>query len=168
MTQPSFNSTSPASRIVEALGRWQAGEEERAEVLNLLTQVPQDEGEIIREVITAWHSKGPEAARPLPSEGAESWRAELMASRARTWNYPHSAALLVSPNVLILTEGQHGFIFREGGVSILPVSTSSSLLLLAQTIVMAQTALDTREVGRLREQRIEATSTSLSEIEPVS
>ena len=53
------------------------------------------------------------------------------------------------------------------GTRILTGSMSASLLLLAQTIVMADHAVDAQELGKLRQQRIESTSTSLSEIKPV-
>ena len=43
----------------------------------------------------------------------------------------------------------------------------ASLLLLCQTIVMAQHSLDGKIVGQARSQRIESASTSLSEIDPI-
>lgn len=90
-----------------------------------------------------------------------------MACRAKTWGSPTSAGLLVGPTVLILTDGRRGVVLDDSGTQLLKSSVSASLLLLCQTIVLADNAVDAQEVGRLRQQRIESTSTSLSEIKPV-
>ena len=96
-----------------------------------------------------------------------TWREALMSCRARTWATPHQVGLLVGPGILMLTDGQQGIILREDQIRCLSESICASLLLLAQTIVMADDALDACEVSELRRQRTEATSTSLSEIKPV-
>ncbi|MCD0177828.1 hypothetical protein IHN32_17985, partial [Deinococcus sp. 14RED07] len=72
------------------------------------------------------------------------------------------------PTVLILTDGQRGVVISAAGTRALSGSVSASLLLLCQTIVMAQNALNEREMGTLRQQRIESASTSMSEIDIIS
>ncbi|RJF69439.1 hypothetical protein D3875_21065 [Deinococcus cavernae] len=67
--------------------------------------------------------------------------------------------------MLILTEATRGVVLRESGAKALPRSTSASIMLLCQTIVMAQNAVDAQELKKLQDQRIASTSTSLSEIE---
>ena len=62
---------------------------------------------------------------------------------------------------------KRGVILYPDHVRALPASTSGSMMLLCQTIVMAQNAVDAKEIGQLRQQRIDSTSTSLSEIEPI-
>ncbi|GBF07954.1 hypothetical protein DAERI_200011 [Deinococcus aerius] len=145
---------------------WQRGETTRDALLGPLTRLGHDEGGAVHDLIgdlIAW-------APPSPDTGdrdADRWRAELMACRARTWASPASAGLLVGPTVLILTDGGRGVVLDPSGTRPLPGSISASLLLLCQTIVMADNAVDAQELGKLRQQRIESSSTSLSEIKPV-
>lgn len=159
-------------QLIQILQHWQYAQEDRQAVIDALNAIPENEGHLIQEVIHEWNTQ----STPTPDhteshlEEAEQWRAELMAARAKTWDIPHRAVLLISPNIIILTDGCEGLMLREGEervIRILHKSISSSLLLLGQTIIMANTALDTRELNKLREQRIDSTSTSLSEIEPI-
>ncbi|THF67625.1 hypothetical protein E7T06_20210 [Deinococcus sp. Arct2-2] len=158
-----------------------------ADVLALLMAFPGEEasteatvehlvalsGEQIRRVIEAVtaqaHAGNPSA--PLsdgPEQGlTDSWREELMACRARTWPSPDQAGLLVGPHVLILTDGQQGVILGTAGVRVLGRSMGGSLMLLCQTIVMAEHAVNAQDLGNLRQQRIESASTTLSEIQPI-
>lgn len=159
---------SGAEALLDTIRRWQVGALERDQVVRSLSSVPLDDGETVRAVLEGL-MKHVELARVASGaqvqEDTESWRAELMASRARSWNFPHSVGLLVCPSVLILVESQRGVVLRASGAKALPASTSASLMLLCQTIVMAQNAVDVQELNKLQQQRIASTSTSLSEIE---
>lgn len=168
MTTSSISTSMTSSDSLFALFQeWQQGQQDRASLAQALSDVPAEQGEHIQALILEWLAKS-ESTTSHTTEDAEQWRAELMAARARTWNQPHRAAMLLSPNALILTDGEHGFILREKATQPLDTDTAGSLLLLAQTLVMAQTALDARELSKIREQRIDSTSTSLSEMEPLS
>lgn len=130
-------------------------------------------GEQIRRVIEGVTAQA-NAGHPsvLLSDGSEEgmterWREELMACRARTWPSPDQAGLLVGPHVLILTDGERGVIVGAAGVRILGRSMGGSLMLLCQTIVMAEHAVNAKDLGNLRQQRIESASTTLSEIQPI-
>lgn len=158
--------------ILDTIQQWQTGSAPREAVVGLLTALAADQGELIQETVQAlvqWVSAAPNAQQSTvhsPQQAdTEAWRSELMSSRAKAWAYPHSAGLLVSPSVLILTDGQQGVILYDDHIRALPTSTSGSLMLLCQTIVMAQNAVDAKEMDQLRQQRIESNSTSLSEIE---
>lgn len=156
------------SGLLGAAHAWQRGETTRDAVLGPLTLLGGEQGELVQGFIADLIRRAP--ARPPSEAGDRStnhWRAELMACRARAWASPASAGLLVGPSVLILTDGRQGVVLSSSGTRSLPGSISASLLLLAQTIVMADSAVDAQEVGKLRQQRIESTSTSLSEIKPV-
>lgn len=156
-----------ASSLLILLQEWQQGQQDRASIAQALSDVPTEQGNHIQTLILKWLAQS-ESTTTQILEDAEQWRAELMAARARTWNQPYRAAMLLSPNALILTDGEHGFILREQTTQPFDTDTAGSLLLLAQTLVLAQTALDTRELSKIREQRIDSTSTSLSEMEPLS
>ena len=75
--------------------------------------------------------------------------------------------MLVGPEVLVLTDGRSGVVLRQSGTQCLPGSVSASMMLLCETIVMAHTALDQDELLKLQRQRVDATSTSLSEIDRI-
>lgn len=159
-----------AQELLKVIQAWQTGETERQTAVVALSTVPLDEGRVLLDVLDGL-SRQVELARVAhdhahQQEDTESWRSELMASRARSWNYPDGVGLLVCPSVLILTDGRRGVVLREnGGAKALPASTSASLMLLCQTIVMAENSMNEKEMSRLQQQRIESTSTSLSEIE---
>ena len=159
---------SSAEALLSSIRRWQLGALNRDQVVLELTRVPLDQGDTILDVLSGLHGQV-ELARVTTGEhvqeDTESWRNELMASRARNWNYPNGAGLLVCPSVLILTDGKRGVVMRASGTTALPGSTSASIMLLCQTIVMAQHAVDAQELKKLQDQRIASTSTSLSEIE---
>jgi hypothetical protein len=158
----------PDSTPPTAEGSNEDGSTER--IVEHLVALP---GERIRQVIggvTAQANAGNSSA-PLqggPQQGiTDRWREELMACRARTWPSPDQAGLLVGPHVLILTDGEQGVILGAEGVQILGRSMSGSLMLLCQTIVMAEHAVNAKDLGNLRQQRIESASTTLSEIQPI-
>ncbi|WP_027460659.1 hypothetical protein [Deinococcus murrayi] len=150
--------------LAEAVALWQAGELGREALVGQLTT--QQEGTAVRSLLETLSVGHPEQ-EGLGAADTAGWRAELLASRAKTWPHPESAGLLVGPQVLILTDGQRGVVLTPEGHRVLGASVSASLLLLCQTIVMADHAVDAQELGTLRQQRIESTSTSLSEIEPL-
>ncbi|PNY82422.1 hypothetical protein [Deinococcus koreensis] len=154
-----------AVHLLTTIQAWQRGERPREDVVLLLSQVPSEDGELIREVIRGV-CQLPGAATPH-GDSTDTWRSELMASRARTWRVPDTAGLLVGPSVLILTDGREGAVLRRDGVQCLPASVCASMMLLCETIVMAHTALDAHEMQKLQRQRVEATSTSLSEIDRI-
>ena len=157
-----------ADALLSSIRRWQVGAVTREDVVLELTRVPLERGDIMLNVLTGLLGQV-ELARVTSGEHAQedtqSWRNELLASRARNWNYPDGVGLLVCPSVLILTDGKRGVVLRASGATALPGSTSASIMLLCQTIVMAQHAVDAQELKKLQDQRIASTSTSLSEIE---
>lgn len=170
MSQPP-DSPSGAPRppeVLAALHAWQRGEGSRDTLTGHLTRLGGEQGEVVQAVIGACLQQ---AREQPPAEALDrspdDWRAELLACRARAWAAPASAGLLVGPSVLILTDGRQGVVLSASGTRPLKGGVSASLLLLSQTIVMADDAVDARELGRLREQRTEASSTSLSEIRPI-
>lgn len=157
-----------------------------AEVVNLLLTLPGGEGasdqiverlaelpgELVWQVIQGVAAQATPAAAGAPVSGGEEhstehWREELMACRARTWPSPAQAGLLVGPRVLILTDGQRGVMLSAQGVRVLGGSMSGSLMLLCQTIVMTEHAVNAQDLGNLRQQRTESASTTLSEIQPI-
>lgn len=152
------------SELTQAVQRWQRGDLSRPELVAQLVQVPSSQGEEIHRLITELlpQAQPPRFGGP---EMTESWREELLSSRARSWQGPHSAGLLVGKQVLLLTDGRRGLVLHRDRIDALPASTSASLELLCQTIVMAQHALEQRELEDLQQQRLKATSTSLSEID---
>ncbi|WP_034388790.1 hypothetical protein [Deinococcus sp. YIM 77859] len=151
--------------LLAAVQAWQQSQAPREVLIGLLTHLDDQQGGMVQELIEQLAGQGRAQA---PSRQTDEWRAELMASRARAWASPNSAGLLVGPTVLILSDGRRGVVLSERGTRPLGSSVAASLLLLAQTIVLADHALDSREVSELRQQRIESSSTSLSEIKPVS
>lgn len=155
---------SGAPSLAEAVALWQAGELDREALIGQLTALGGGEAvhALIGDLIAG--APGHEVAGAADTDG---WRAELLASRAKAWAHPASAGLLVGPHVLILTDGRRGVVVTAEGTRVLGGSVSASMLLLCQTIVMADHAVDAQELGTLRQQRIESTSTSLSEIEPL-
>ncbi|GAA0514361.1 hypothetical protein [Deinococcus depolymerans] len=154
--------------LISAVQAWQASQLTQEEAVAHFTALQRDEGHLVRQAITDL-LRSPDPGAPVPSGAAspttDAWRAELMAGRARTWHSPEPAGLLVGPTVLILTDGQRGVVLSAGGTRRLSSSVSASLMLLCQTIVLAQSALNEREMGALRQQRVESASTSMSEIE---
>lgn len=166
--------TPPASTSdwLGLVSAWQRGTVPREALTGPLTGLGSDQGEVIQALIAELLA----GARQAPSErgaggsadtSTDNWRAELLACRARTWASPAGAGLLVGPTTLLLTDGRQGVVLGSAGTRALPGSVSASLLLLCQTIVMADDAVDAQELGKLRQQRIDSTSTSLSEIKPV-
>lgn len=160
-----------AGPLLDAVLAWQRGELPRDTVVQTLSGVPADQGADIQGLIGALCQRVQSAsASPSGSgqgEGVDSWRAELMGSRARAWAYPDIAGLLVGPEVILLVDSREGVVLRGDSAACLPASVCGSLVLLCQTIVMAQSAVDAQELQKLQQQRIESTSTSLSEIEPI-
>ncbi|GMA14284.1 hypothetical protein E5F05_02360 (plasmid) [Deinococcus metallilatus] len=158
-----------SAELLGAIQAWQRGELPREASVGPLILLGSEQGALVRELIQALLQHVP-AGQPAGAgeRTTDDWRAELLACRARAWASPDSAGLLVGPTVLILTDGDQGALLSPAGTRRLTGSLSASLLLLCQTIVMADSALDGQELGRLRQQRIESTSTSLSEIKPVS
>lgn len=172
--------TDPAADIAEVVALLLAlpSGAEAAEELpteDIVEQLVALSGEQLRRVIEAVTAQAhADAADPSvslhsdPEQGmTDSWREELMACRARTWPSPDQAGLLVGPHVLILTDGQQGVILSAAGVRVLKPSIGGSLMLLCQTIVMAEHAVNAQDLGNLRQQRIESASTTLSEIQPI-
>lgn len=160
-------SPDPVPALLERLQAWQAGAATLDELVQDLTTLGPEEGAAVQALIRVVRA----SLAPTPSHAvrpsADDWRAELMACRARVWPAPDPAGLLVGPGLLILTDGRQGTIVRQQGARPLPPSVSASLMLLCQTIIMAQHAVDAQELGQLQRQRITSSSTSLSEIEPV-
>lgn len=160
------------AELLELILAWQGGKVSRDAVVRALVGLPDTEGGVLRALIgelvyrfgDAQPSGSPQAA---VTEGTDAWREELLACRARAWAQPEPAGLLIGPEVMILLDGDQGVILRAAGVRVLPRSLAGSVFLLCQTIVMAQHAVDVRELSALQHQRIESTSTSLSEIEPI-
>lgn len=171
MTQDPSSPHVSAETLLDTIRAWQEGQAAREAVTVLLAALPADEGQTVQTTIQAlhgWIKQSPSSGGGHgSSDETEAWRSELMACRAKAWAYPQAAGMLVSPAVLILTDGTHGVILQKDRARALPSSTAASLMLLCQTIVMAQNAVDAREVGQLRQQRIDSTSTSLSEIEVI-
>ncbi|ACO47674.2 hypothetical protein [Deinococcus deserti] len=166
-----MNDSSPPETgpsLLDLLIDWQEGTGDRHHLIQRLTQLGPEQGAEVQKLIQAVQSSlAPTprhaAAPPTPAQ----WRTELMACRARVWPAPDPAGLLVGPEVMILTDGHAGTILRDHGARTLPSSVAASLMLLCQTIIMAQHAVDAQELGQLQQQRITANSTSLSDIEPV-
>ncbi|AWT37770.1 hypothetical protein GCM10008956_13910 [Deinococcus arenae] len=154
--------------LLNAVHAWQRGALTRDALITQLTSLGRADAPLITELITQLHGRvAPHAEPGQPGAGASStdvWRDELMGSRACTWG---SAGLLVGPSVLILTDGRHGVVLGERDTRALNSSVSGSLMLLCQTIVMAEHALNERDMRQLQEQRLESASTSLSEIDPI-
>lgn len=153
-----------------AVRAWQAGQLPQEGVVARFTALRRDEGSEVRGAIDelllgAAGTPVLGAAHGAHETATDAWREELMASRARAWSSPDQAGLLVGPSVLILTDGLRGVVLSAAGTRALNSSVSGSLMLLCQTIVLAQGALDSRTMGDLRQQRIESASTSMSEIE---
>ncbi|MDL2345320.1 hypothetical protein QOL99_14350 [Deinococcus sp. MIMF12] len=163
MTRPPGDTGSGVPSPAEAVALWQAGALGREALVGQLTALAG--GETIHALIGELIAGAP--GHEVAGADTEEWRAELLASRAKAWAHPASAGLLVGPHVLILTDGRRGVVLTDQGTRELGGSVSASMLLLCQTIVMADHAVDAQELGTLRQQRIESTSTSLSEIEPL-
>ncbi|BDP44183.1 hypothetical protein DAETH_41520 (plasmid) [Deinococcus aetherius] len=158
----------PHAELLDTIAAWQRGETTRDAVVTPLTLLGGEQGEVVQQLVEELlRHASPRLTGEAGGQGTDQWRAELMACRAKTWGSPTSAGLLVGPTVLILTDGRRGVVLDDSGTQLLKSSVSASLLLLCQTIVLADNAVDAQEVGRLRQQRIESTSTSLSEIKPV-
>ncbi|MFD1733402.1 hypothetical protein ACFSC4_22985 [Deinococcus malanensis] len=141
---------------------------DRDRLIQRLTQLGPEQGAQVQQLIQeVQNSLAPTPSHAAPPPSPAEWRSELMACRARVWPAPDPAGLLVGPDVMILTDGHAGTIVRDHGARTLPGSVAASLMLLCQTIIMAQNAVDAQELSRLQQQRITANSTSLSDIEPV-
>lgn len=150
--------------LLNAAQQWQRGAGTRDALVAHLTALGREDAPVITDLIQhlrahAGHDQDGDAPR-----STDGWRDELMGSRACTWG---GAGMLVGPNVLILTDGQRGVVLGERDTRALSSSVSGSLMLLCQTIVMAEHALNQREMQDLREQRLQSASTSLSEIDPI-
>jgi len=165
------------SGIVDQVRLWQGGEEALAELTQTLSALEEERGDEVHAALSELCRPALEAAstgeagsntdRNSVDWNSADWKRALLSCRARMWATPRPVGLLVGAGLLILTDGQQGVILREEGRRCLPRSICTSLLLLAQTIVMADHALDARELESLRDQRTQATSTSLSEIDPI-
>lgn len=170
MTSPagSFPESPQLSDLLAAVQTWQQGQTPREAVIHRLTALGDEQGGVVQALVERVAEQG--RLLPAETEGrkTDEWRAELLACRAKAWASPHSAGLLVGPTVLILTSGRQGAVLTASGTQPLGSGVAASLLLLAQTIVLADHALDARELSELRQQRITSSSTSLSEIKPVS
>ena len=151
--------------LLNAALDWQRGALTRDALVTQLTALGREDAPLITDLIVRLraHAAGHEPDRDTP-RSTDGWRDELMGSRACTWG---GAGMLVGPNVLILTDGQRGVVLGEHDTRALSSSVSGSLMLLCQTIVMAEHALNQREMHDLREQRLQSASTSLSEIDPI-
>lgn len=158
--------------LLDAVLAWQRGHLFRDSLISLLSRVPENDGGQVVRVVQALCARLEQMppgtpGRPDQAHDTDGWRDELMSSRAKAWAVPHPAGMLVGPHLIILVSGDQGVILREGVARCLPRSVCGSILLLCQTIMMAHSAVDARELRALRQQRIESTSTSLSEINPV-
>ncbi|MFD1733743.1 hypothetical protein ACFSC4_25100 [Deinococcus malanensis] len=154
--------------LLDLLIEWQEGVGDRDRLIQRLTQLGPEQGAQVQQLIQeVQNSLAPTPSHAAPPPSPAEWRSELMACRARVWPAPDPAGLLVGPDVMILTDGHAGTIVRDHGARTLPGSVAASLMLLCQTIIMAQNAVDAQELSRLQQQRITANSTSLSDIEPV-
>ncbi|GHF28593.1 hypothetical protein HNQ07_000973 [Deinococcus metalli] len=149
-----------------SIAAWQRGDLTRDDLVRTLIRLSPEDGQLVHDVIHDLCAGRP-GGGPPQGASADDWRAELMASRARTWRVPAVAGLLVGPEVLVLTDGREGVVLRDTGTQCLPASVCASMMLLCETIVMAHTALDQQELQKLQQQRVDATSTSLSEIDRI-
>lgn len=169
--QPLFDV--PQARLLDTVLEWQKGQLPREVLVSQFSGLPGDQGIEIKAVIhdllqlIQLGAPGRTPPHPAEAEDTDSWRHELMSSRAKAWPFPDSAGMLVGPTVIILTDGQRGVMLRDQQRHALPGSIAASLMLLCQTIVMAQHAVDAKELEKLQNQRMESASTSLSEIEPI-
>lgn len=161
--------------LISAVRAWQAGQWPQEQVVAQFTALKRQEGGEVRAALDGLLRLGTPGNPALGTAqdgthetATDAWREELMASRARAWSSPDQAGLLVGPTVLILTDGSRGVVLSAAGTRPLSSSVSGSLMLLCQTIVLAQDALDSRTMGDLRQQRIESASTSMSEIDIIS
>lgn len=150
--------------LLNAVHAWQRGALGRDDLITEFTSLAREDAHLISDLIAQLSLEAPPHAAPSGGPSTDVWRDELMGSRARTWG---SAGLLVGPSVLILTDGQRGVVLGERDTRTLSSSVSGSLMLLCQTIVLAEHALNEREMQHLREQRLQSASTSLSEIDPI-
>ncbi|SMB80232.1 hypothetical protein [Deinococcus hopiensis] len=153
--------------IIEQVRLWQRGETSLDELTHAFVGLDEPGGEVGAAITELCGDVGRTGNAQEGDWNSAEWRAALLGCRARTWPTPGPAGLLAGSGLLILTDGQQGVVLREGNQRCLPRAICPSLLLLAQTIVMADDALDAREVDTLRQQRTQATSTSLSEIDPI-
>lgn len=154
-----------ATDLLTSLEAWLRGETSREAATDPLVRLSPEGGAAVQELIALLSAR---AGAGPSGTSTDAWRDELMACRARTWRVPDVAGLLVGPQVLILTDGRAGVVLRDEGVRALTASVCPSMLLLCETIVMAQTALDRQGIEQLQRQRAQAASTSLSEIEKIS
>ncbi|MFC4427110.1 hypothetical protein [Deinococcus navajonensis] len=165
MEQAVFLAPRPIS-LSRLLLDWHAGVAHRHRIVEALTGL--SSGSTVREWLRelVGTTSGP-CANPAGPTGTEAWRQELLACQARTWPAPEAAGLLVGPSALLLTDGDRAVILDDAGTRRVPPGVARSLLLLAQTVVMADDALDAQEIDRMRRSRVQASSSSLSEITPV-
>lgn len=152
--------------LLNAVHAWQRGALDRDGLISQFTSLGREDAALVSELIAQLALEAAPHAVPTSATppSTEVWRDELMGCRARTWG---SAGLLVGPSVLILTDGQRGVVLGERDTRTLSSSVSGSLMLLCQTIVLAEHALNEREMQQLREQRLQSASTSMSEIDPI-
>ncbi len=163
-----------AEQLLDAVLAWQKSEQPRDAFIQPLIRLPEEQGFVVRELIQRVTQKlesqpvGATTTEQNPDKPKiDHWREELMACRVKTWSFPNPAGLLVGPTVCILVTGEQGVVLRAQAGRVLPISVCGSLLLLSQTIVMAQNAVNAKELQSLQQQRIESTSTSLSAIQPI-
>ncbi|WP_189073002.1 hypothetical protein [Deinococcus sedimenti] len=154
--------------LLTAVHAWQRGALTREELISQFVTLSREDAPVIGQLIGQLaldalpHGQG--SSRTGTAASTDVWRDELMSSRARTWG---SAGLLVGPSVLILTDGRQGVVLSERDTRTLSSSVSGSVMLLCQTIVLAEHALNERDMQDLREQRLQSASTSMSEIDPI-
>ncbi len=158
--------------LLNAVHAWQRGTLPRDTLISQLTALGRADAPRVTALISAMQAgaqlygdaQGPAASGQAAESSTALWREELMSSRACTWG---QAGMLVGPTVLILTDGRQGVVLGQQDTRVLNSSVSGSLMLLCQTIVLAEHALNERDMKQLQEQRLESASTSLSEIEPI-
>ncbi|BDP43790.1 hypothetical protein DAETH_37590 (plasmid) [Deinococcus aetherius] len=92
---------------------------------------------------------------------------ELLACRARAWASPDSVGLLVGPTVLILTDGRQGAVLSDAGTRLLTLSSKQQRFPAVPDHRDGGPRGRCPGAGKLHQQRVESTSTSLSEIRPV-
>lgn len=170
-TDRSNSQLSPVLELRQLLADWEQGVSSREEIVKALSAV--QTGDTIKGLITelATVDKKTLLTNEQNASGAENaterWRSELMTCRAKAWSFPEASGMLVGENILILMDGQSGVLLSAEGHTPLPSSSAASLMLLCQTIVMAQSAVNAQELQQLTRERLTSSSTSLSEIKTI-
>lgn len=169
-TDRSNSQLSPVLKLCQLVSAWEQGTSSREQVVKALSEV--QTGDIIKGLITELVTTKPvvtpnESSSQAKENTTDRWRSELMTCRAKAWSFPDASGLLVGQNILILTDGQSGMLLSEQNHTTLPRSSAASLMLLCQTIVMAQSSVNAKELQKLTRERLTSSSTSLSEIKPI-